>query len=108
MRNTKYIILPEEILAAGFNLEPLGISEIAWKSQTAIAVIDFLFSKGYPILGGDVYTYINDTAKTTSSSWYLNERDSDNYLLESRNKAIAYISSFRALNGEKYIYSVTF
>ena len=108
MKNAKHAILPQEILSAGFDLEPLGISEIAWKSQTAIAVIDFLFGKGYPILGGDVYTYINDSANVTSNSWYLNEKDSTNYLLESRNRAIAYISSFRDLNGEDYIYSITF
>jgi len=108
MTNTKYAFLPQEILSTGFNLESLEISEMAWKSQTAIAVIDFLFSKGYTILGGDVYVYKNDSVEITYDSWYLNETVSKNFLQESKNKAIEYINKYSTLNGENYIYSIIF
>lgn len=106
--NTKYSFLPQEILSTGINLEPIGIKEIAWKYEDALVVIDYIFRKGYPILGGDVYAYCEDSVETTYDSWYMNKTDSKDFVLESKNKAIEYIRNYSNFNGANYIFSITY
>ncbi len=108
MLNTKYEFLPQELLSVGINLESLGIGEIAWKYEDALVVIDFIFRKGYPILGGDVYVYNKDTVEITCDSWYLDETDSKDFIQDSKNKAIEYINNYSTLNGVNYVYSITY
>lgn len=108
MMNRKYDFLPQEILSVGINLEPLGIGEMAWKCEDALVVIDLLFRRGYPILGGDVYAFRNDYAEITYDSWYLNKTDSKDFILNSKNKAIEYINNYSTLHGASYIYSITY
>lgn len=106
--NSKYAFLPQEILSVGISLEPLGISEIAWKCEDALVVINYITSKGYPILGGDVYSFNSDSIELTYDSWFLNKADSNDFIIESKNKAIEYINDYSKNNGISYIYSIIY
>lgn len=92
----------------GQSLESMGISEIAWKSQDALRVIDFLANHGYTILGGDVYTCIENGIQSTYDSWYINKSHSENFVRDSREKAFEYITHYKKYNGDNYLYSIIF
>lgn len=104
----KYNSLPEEVLSTGHSLETVGIAEIAWKSQEALKVVEFLISKGYPILGGDVYAYDEKSLETTYDSWYVDKMDTEEFVNESRKKALEYIVEYNKINGDDYLYSIIF
>jgi hypothetical protein len=104
----KYTCLPKELLNVGLSLEPIGIFEMAWKSQDALKVIDFLTSKGYAILGGDVYKQDENGIESTYDSWYINKTVSKSFIEESRVKSHEYIKEYSKNNGDCYLYSIIF
>ncbi|MFZ5354905.1 MAG: Imm40 family immunity protein [Bacillota bacterium] len=108
MNNNKYTCLPKELLSVGQSLESMGISEIAWKSQDALRVIDYLTKIGYVILGGDVYTYNDNEIESTYDSWYSNKSISESIVQESKKKAFEYITEYNKNNGDNYLYSIIF
>jgi hypothetical protein len=104
----KYAYLPKELLNVGQSLEPIGIFEMAWKSQDALKVIDILTSKGYAILGGDVYKYDENRIESTYDSWYINKAVGESFIEESRIKSREYIKEYSKNNGDRYLYSIIF
>ena len=104
----KYTCLPKELLNVGQCLEPIGIFDMAWKSQDALKVIDFLTNKGYAILGGDVYKYDENGIESTYDSWFINKTISESFIEESRSKSHEYIKEYRKNNGDHYLYSIIF
>ena len=104
----KYTCLSKELLSSGQSLESMGISEMAWKSQDTLRVIDFLANKGYAILGGDVYTCDKNGIESTYDSWFTNRTIGDSFIEDSKNKAFEYISEYSKNNGDSYLYSIIF
>lgn len=86
----------------------IGINEIVWKEKDAIKVVDFLITKGYAILGGDVYSIKGDDIELTYDSWYINKSTNQSFLEDSRKKAFEYISEYVGKNGGNYFYSIVF
>jgi hypothetical protein len=99
---------PKQLIENGYSLEPIGITEMAWKCGDAIEVINYLASKGFAILGGDVYLKNDNGFESTYDSWYINKSTSQSFVEESRKKALEYISKYLINNGDKYIYSLIF
>ncbi|WP_251862280.1 Imm40 family immunity protein [Clostridium sp. Marseille-Q2269] len=97
---------PRELIEVGYSLKIIGINEIAWKEKDAMKVVDFLISKGYAILGGDVYSINGDGFESTYDSWYINKSTNQSFLEESRKKAFEYISEYAERNGGNYLYSI--
>jgi hypothetical protein len=108
VNDNKYSFLPTEYLSVGKSLEDMGISEIAWKSQDALKVIDYLAKKGHAILGGDVYAYSDNEIESTYDSWYSNKSISESVVQESRKRAFEYIIEYNKNNGDNYLYSIIF
>jgi hypothetical protein len=99
---------PKELIKLAYNLEPIGIAEIAWKSKDIIKVVDFFVDKGYAILGGDVYSLNGKELESTYDNWYINNPLSQSLLEESRKKACKYIDEHVKNNGDYYVYSIVF
>lgn len=108
MIDGKYRCIPENLLDDGHNLECIGVMEIAWEGQKALQVIEFLSSKGFPILGGDVYSFNGANIEPTYDSWYSNKGLNSSFVQESRKKAIEYIMQYAKNNGDNFIYSIVF
>jgi len=101
--------LPKKLINSAKSLEHLGIVELAWDCQNAVMVVEFLCEYNYAILGGDVYRLINGGLESTYDSWYLNKdvtKSREQFVEESKNKAIAYISQYHARNGDDFYYSL--
>lgn len=108
MYDNKYKCLPQELSNFGYSLEHMGIYEMVWKSQEALKVIDFLSAKGYPILGGDVYSYNEKGIELTYDSWYINKTENESFVQESREKAFKYITEYAKNNGDNFLYCIVF
>ena len=109
--NSRYSILPEDLISKGINLESLGILEFGWKKTDALKVIEFVSENGHVILGGDVYKYENNVIDSTYDSWYTDDLASNNYkyyIEESKKMSYEYICEYAKNNGDCYIYSIIF
>jgi hypothetical protein len=106
---------PEQLIRTGISLDHLGIIEIAWDKNDAIAAISFLCNSGYIILGGDVYVMDNGCLQYTYDNWFFEPRalkdhqNIHNYLIQkSKDKAIHYVNQYYKMNGDKFYYTVVF
>ena len=104
-------VFSKEFLDRAFDLSYIGINEIAWKSDDALLAVNILAEKGYAILGGDVYSLVENKIKSTYDSWYHTKEESTNwkqYVIDSREKAISYIEFYSKRNGDSYCYSAVY
>jgi hypothetical protein len=102
---------PKELLHKGYSLKQNGVNEIAWKKVDAYQVIEFLMKSGYAILGGDVYTKEGGNFIPTYDSWFINKQEKiswENFILKSKEKALAYIEHYYSVNGSDYLYVLVF
>jgi len=102
---------PGELLNKAKTLEHFGIAEMAWDWQNAIAVVEFLCEYNYAVLGGDVYRLINGDLESTYDSWYINKdvaKSREQFIGETKDRAISYINQYHERNGDDCYYSVVF
>lgn len=98
---------PEELLNSAYSLEVLHIRGLAWIDENAIKAIHACAEKRYAILGGDVYEQQHGRFIPTLDSWYLNQGALpwEEYVEESRKKAVSYITMYANRNGKMYYYA---
>lgn len=102
---------PMDLLDSGCSLQSVGVSEIAWPYEDAIKVIKFLTSRGYAILGGDVYLRSDGKLTSTCDSWYATKDMSmpwEQFVVESMRIAVSYIELYHERNGGGFLYSIVF
>lgn len=102
---------PIKLLNVAKSLNHLGILDIAWDWESAIMVVEFLSDCNYAVLGGDVYRLNNDSLESTYDSWYLNKdmsKSREQFVEETKSKAISYINQYHEINGDDFYYSVVF
>lgn len=81
-------------------------TEYAWKYEYAIEVIDYLYSKEYVILGGDV---LNDDFEYTCSNWYYENKNKisiSDAIKESAQKAKTYLEWYHNKFGNDFYYII--
>lgn len=83
---------PIELQGKGINLSAIGLSEVAWRYNEALLLIDYYKSNKIFILGGDVLTNNNGSYIHNYDSWHLNT-DQGTYL-DSIQKARKYITNY--------------
>ena len=100
---------PEELLDAAYSLQAVQVNEVAWRYEDALQAIQAIADAHYAILGGDVYREEHDQLVSTYDSWYLNQQELawDDFVKESRKKALSYIEMYSRRNGEKYYYTLS-
>ncbi len=104
----KYSIIPKELLENGYDLDMLGISEIAWKKKEILLIIQLLQENKIPILGGDVYSIKGGKVILTYDNWFTINDNSVNFISNSFDNAILYITNYEKRNGNNFIYSLVF
>ena len=93
----------ESLIEKSIPLNKIGINELGWKYEDVFNVLDFLCSRGYAILGGDVYSIKENSFESTFANWYLN-RDKmqwDTFINVSKEKAVDYITAYNTRNKDK-------
>lgn len=90
----------------GQSLAKLGVASYAYTYQDMLAYIDWIESKKFVILGGDVYSRQGDMFDITYDSWYYSPKNKDNASLESISVAKDYISKYIDSNGGNFYFTV--
>ena len=90
----------------GSSLAELGVESYAYTYQDMLAYIDWIESKKFVILGGDVYSRQGDMFDITYDSWYYSPKNKDNDSLESISVAKDYISKYIDSNGGNFYFTV--
>ena len=104
----RYGIIPKELLEKGYDLDVLGISEIAWKRKEIFLIIQLLQENKIPVLGGDVYSIKGGKIMLTYDSWFTNNDNGFDFISKSLDNAILYIANYENRNGNDFIYSLVF
>lgn len=97
------------VVATGFGasdviegIQHLGINEYTWKFPEIIEVINILSKSNFKILGGDVYSFDNNTIRVTYDNWFCSSNSQE----ESISYSLKYINKYHNNNGNNYIYSI--
>ena len=84
----------------------LGVASYAYIYQDMLAYIDWIKSKKFVILGGDVYSRQGDMFDITYDSWYYTPKNKDNDSQESISVAKNYIKQYTNSNGENFYFAI--
>jgi len=103
--------LPSDLIEKAISLEDIGINEYVWEWRDALMAIDILVKKRVFILGGDVYSRVNNKLELTGDSWHsdppnINLLCAENDFYKSQTAAKNYINAYVDKNGEAYYFSI--
>lgn len=90
----------------GDSLEEFGVTNYAYTFKDVLAYIDWIESKKFVILGGDVYSRQGDMFDITYDNWYYSPKNKDNDSLESISVAKNYINQYVDSNGKYFYFSI--
>ena len=90
----------------GDSLEEFGVTNYAYTFKDVLAYIDWIESKKFVILGGDVYSRQGDMFELTYDSWYYSPESKDNDSLKSISVAKNYIKQYTNSNGENFYFAI--
>ena len=90
----------------GSSLEEFGVTNYAYTFKDVLAYIDWIESKKFIILGGDVYSRQGDIFDLTYDSWYYSPKNNDSDLLQSIFVAKDYINQYIDSNGKHFYFTV--
>ena len=86
----------------GQSLAELGVASYAYTYQD----IDWIETKKFMILGGDVYVEGDEGFELTYDSWYYSPKNNDSDLLQSISVAKDYINQYIDSNGKHFYFTV--
>ena len=90
----------------GQSLAELGVASYAYTYKDMLAYIDWIESKKFMILGGDVYVEGDGGLELTYDSWYYSPESKDNDSLKSISVAKNYIKQYTNSNGENFYFAI--
>ena len=90
----------------GQSLAELGVASYAYTYQDMLAYIDWIGSKKFIILGGDVYVEGDRGLELTYDGWYYSPKNNDSDSLLSISVAKDYISKSIDSNGGNFYFTV--
>ncbi len=67
----------DKILRVGRPLNDLGVRNYALSQTESLVALSQLVEKGVAVLGGDVYSFIDDSIKETYDSWHCDQDKSE-------------------------------
>lgn len=92
-----------------FNLNVLGINNVAYSKCEALRMISRFEEQGIPVLGGDVFLLKDNAPILTFDNWYCdkNPQESDQeYIIRSCKKAYEYVSNYDSNDFNKVLFSL--
>lgn len=90
----------------GSSLKEFGVTNYAYTFKDVLAYIDWIESKKFVILGGDVYSRQGDIFDLTYDSWYYSPKNKDNDSLKSISVTKNYIKQYTNSNGENFYFAI--
>lgn len=90
----------------GSSLAELGVASYAYTYQDMLAHIDWIGSKKFIILGGDVYVEGDRGLELTYDGWYYSPKNNDSDSFQSISVAKDYINQYVDSNGENFYFAI--
>ena len=90
----------------GQSLAELGVESYAYTYQDMLTYIDWIESKKFVILGGDVYVERDRSFELTDDSWYYSPKNNDNDSLKSIYVAKNYIKQYKNSNKKHFYFTI--
>ena len=90
----------------GQSLAELGAASYAYTFKDVLAYIDWIESKKFMILGGDVYVEGDRGLELTYDSWYYSPKNNDSDSLQSISVAKDYINQYVDSNGKYFYFAI--
>ncbi len=90
----------------GSSLAELGVASYAYTYQDMLAYIDWIGSKKFIILGGDVYVEGDRGLELTYDGWYYSPKNNDSDSFQSISVAKDYINQYVDSNGENFYFAI--
>lgn len=90
----------------GQSLTELGVASYAYTYQDMLAYIDWIGSKKFIILGGDVYVEGDRGLELTYDGWYYSPKNNDSDSFQSISVAKDYINQYVDSNGKYFYFTV--
>ena len=84
--------IPEQLKGKEISLSSIGLSEVAWKYEDALSLIEYCEKNKIFILGGDVLAKEDNKYRHNYDNWYF-DKDQGNYK-DSINKTKKYITNY--------------
>lgn len=107
--NLVWSIEIDEILKVGHQLNDIGLRNWALTKSQALTALEQLAARQIPILGGDVYQYIEGVIKPNYDSWYcdqLPDESKEAFLKRSIPKAKEYIEVYPIKEPDKIYFAL--
>lgn len=92
-----------------FELNNLGINDVAYSKCEALKMITNLEEQGIPVLGGDVFILKENIPIPTYDNWYCDKNPQESYkeyVLRSCKKACEYVSTYRSNDLNNVVFSL--
>ena len=90
----------------GQSLAVFGFASFAYTYNDILAFLDWIETKKFMILGGDVYIEGDEGFELTYDSWYYSPKNNDSDLLQSIFVAKDYINQYIDSNGKHFYFTV--
>ena len=90
----------------GSSLAELDVASYAYTYQDMLAYIDWIGSKKFIILGGDVYVEGDRGLELTYDGWYYSPKNNDSDSFQSISVAKDYINQYVDSNGENFYFAI--
>ena len=90
----------------GQSLAELGVASYAYTYQDMLAYIDWIESKKFIILGGDVYVEGDRGLELTYDGWYYSPKNNDSDSFQPISVAKDYINQYVDSNGGNFYFTV--
>lgn len=102
--NIDDMVIINDFIKHGYSLTCIGVNEYAYDFVTSLKILEYVKSRNWIVLGGDVYLKNQGSIVATFDNWYYNpvgKLDSE----KSISKAIDYLTRYSTIK-KNAIYSI--
>lgn len=102
--NIDDMVKMNDFIKHGYSLASVGVNEYAYDFATSLKILEFVKSRNWIVLGGDVYLKNHGSIDATFDNWYYNpvgKLDSENSI----SKAIDYLTKYNSIR-KNAIYTI--
>ena len=96
-----YPLFPSQFLPNGLSLEHIGVANLAWRREDALAILEALQGTSIAVLGGDVLDTAEGHLTYNYSNWFVEPLPQEAwsaFVIRSHRRAAEYIASYRHPN----------
>lgn len=103
------VVLPPQLAVQARSLEGIGVRELAFDRMGALSVLEYLITRGVPVLGGDVYEASAGQLRHRFEGWHADRQpteSSQDYARRSADVARRYVLNYPPSTGPDVLFVI--